>query len=125
MFGKVDSLLLFVSDLKKSQEFYSALNFTISQSDNKSFKAASGDFIFWCFDQNQAVYKKDAKVEPKGVGVFIYLRVNDVDKFHTYLIEKNLTPSGQPTDQPWGNREFAIKDPDGYRIIVYATLKAV
>jgi catechol 2,3-dioxygenase-like lactoylglutathione lyase family enzyme len=122
MFGKVDSLLLFVSDLKKSQKFYSALDFKISQSDNKSFKAVVGDFIFWCFDQNQATYKKDAGIEPKGAGVFIYLRVKNVDKYYAYLIGKNLTPSSQPKDQPWGNREFAIKDPDGYKIVVYAPL---
>lgn len=120
MFGKVDSILLFVSDLAKSREFYTNLNFQIEDYSSKSFTAKTGDFSLQCFDKTQVIYAQDTSKEPKGAGVFIYFRVENVDSFYEYLLTKHLTPSDSPKYQPWGNREFVIKDPDGYKIVVYA-----
>jgi catechol 2,3-dioxygenase-like lactoylglutathione lyase family enzyme len=106
MFGKINSLLLYVSDLTKSREFYTALKFKITDSDTTSFKAACDNFTLWCFDQNQVKYPQDSQVMPKGAGVFIYYRVPDVDAFYAYLLSQKLNPSHPPQNQSWGNREF-------------------
>ena len=51
----------------------------------------------------------------------LQLRVEDIDKFYQHCIDQGalLSVSDEPTDQAWGWREFAIKDPDGYVWSVY------
>jgi len=61
---------------------------------------------------------QDARV---GVGMHLQLRVDDVDAFYNHCMEEGalLSVSGEPSDQSWGWREFALKDPDGYIWSVY------
>ena len=56
-----------------------------------------------------------------GVGIHLQLRVDDVDAFYHHCLEEGamLSVSGEPTDQSWGWREFALKDPDGYVWSIY------
>ncbi|MDD5145234.1 MAG: VOC family protein [Candidatus Pacebacteria bacterium] len=77
-----------------------------------------GDFELHCYDQSKVFFKQDVD-RTKGAGVFIYISVEDVDEKYSELMSKGLQPSGEPKDFDWGNREFAIKDPDGYKIIFY------
>jgi uncharacterized glyoxalase superfamily protein PhnB len=44
------------------------------------------------------------------------MRVEDVDALHRELIAKGVRVELEPTDQPWGNREMYVKDPDGNSI---------
>ncbi|HUG33149.1 MAG TPA: VOC family protein [Anaerolineales bacterium] len=32
---------------------------------------------------------------------------------------KGLKPAAKPQDQPWGNREFLLRDPDGFTLIIF------
>ena len=56
-----------------------------------------------------------------GVGIHLQLQVPDVDAFYNQCLEAGamLSVSGEPTDQDWGWREFALRDPDGYVWSVY------
>jgi uncharacterized glyoxalase superfamily protein PhnB len=49
-------------------------------------------------------------------GGVVYMRVEDVDALHRELIAKGVRVELEPTDQPWGNREMYVKDPDGNSI---------
>ena len=53
-----------------------------------------------------------------GVGIHLQLQVPDVDAFYDHCIDAGalLSVSGEPTDQNWGWREFALRDPDGYLV---------
>jgi uncharacterized glyoxalase superfamily protein PhnB len=55
----------------------------------------------------------------KGAGVFLYIKVDDVDEFHTAALSKGLKPDGEPESQPSGNREFVLRDPDGYNLVFF------
>ena len=50
-----------------------------------------------------------------------FWQADDVDAFHQHCLEEGamLAVSGEPVDQAWGWREFALKDPDGYVWSVY------
>ena len=53
-------------------------------------------------------------------GIVCY--VKDIEKtadFYKGLIAKGLKPSSKPRDWPWGNREFVIRDPDGYKLVIF------
>jgi catechol 2,3-dioxygenase-like lactoylglutathione lyase family enzyme len=49
----------------------------------------------------------------------VYLRVENVDEFHTDLRAQGLKPPTEPRDWPSGNHEFAIRDPDGYDPVIF------
>jgi len=115
---KFDYVLLYVSDLNKTADFYQKLGFEIVKSTDNKIIAKLGDFELHCYDQSKVFFKQDVD-RFKGAGVFFYVYVDDVDAKYAELKNKGLQPSGEPKDFEWGNREFAIKDPDGYKIIFY------
>ena len=115
---KFDYVLLYVSDLEKTADFYKKLGFEIINKTDSSVFVKFADFELHCYDQTKVFFKQDVD-RFKGAGVFIYFSVDDVDAKYSELINKGLQPSGEPKDFDWGNREFAIKDPDGYKIVFY------
>ena len=58
-------------------------------------------------------------MDNKGAGLYLYISVDNVDKFYKKLLSKKLNPSSAPRDWPWGNREFVIRDPDGYKLVFF------
>jgi len=48
----------------------------------------------------------------------------DVDRLHSIAVEKGLTVTYPPTDEPWGVREFHLRHPDGHMFRVGAGLGA-
>jgi uncharacterized glyoxalase superfamily protein PhnB len=69
----------------------------------------------------QAPHAADFADTRVGVGIHLQLKVDDVDAFFTHCMDEGaiLSVSGEPTDQSWGWREFALKDPDGYVWSIY------
>jgi catechol 2,3-dioxygenase-like lactoylglutathione lyase family enzyme len=118
----VSGFTCYVKDIKKTAGFYKALGFKLEkQEDNYllvrlnwfsiDFRAAASE--------NKAEFQKEADAEPKGSGIFINISVGDVDKFHKGVLAKGLKPSSEPRDWPWGTREFVIRDPDGYKLVIF------
>ena len=53
----------------------------------------------------------------KGEGIRIYGRtVQDIDRLAALIKTKGGVLSHEPQTQPWGERDFGIVDPDGFRI---------
>ncbi|MHB1865000.1 MAG: VOC family protein [Candidatus Saccharimonadales bacterium] len=69
--------------------------------------------------EDKPEFQKEAHLDNKGAGLFIYISVDNVDEFYNGLIDKGLKPSSEPRDWPWGNREFVIRDPDGYKLVFF------
>jgi len=45
-----------------------------------------------------------------------YLIVEGLDGLHQELSTRGAQVTSEPTDKPWGLREFGIRTPDGHRI---------
>lgn len=45
-----------------------------------------------------------------------YLYVPDVDAWQADLLARGVLADAPPRDQPWGNRELHLTDPDGNRL---------
>lgn len=118
---KLDYILLYVSDLDKTASFYGKLGFEIAKRTENKVVVKLGDFELHCYDQSKVFFKQDVD-RFKGAGVFIYISADDVDGKYSELMSKGLQPSGKPKDFEWENKEFAIKDPDDYKIIFYKNL---
>jgi PhnB protein len=52
--------------------------------------------------------------EAAVVGTALYTYVEDVDAVYARAVAAGATPVRPPTDQPYGHRDAALLDPDGY-----------
>lgn len=53
-------------------------------------------------------------LEPKENYGQVYIRTNDIESFYQSMLDKNNTihPAGHLQTKPWGQKEFAMLDPD-------------
>lgn len=51
-----------------------------------------------------------------GQGMYLTIEVEDVDKMYSELKQKNVGIEIEIRNEPWGDRHFAIKDPNGIGI---------
>lgn len=123
MLKRLDSLSLYIKNVGETAKFYGLLGFEVVKQTDTICIAKLGDFELHCHDQNTVEFKEESKIEPKGAGVFIYTAVERIDEYYRNLLEKGLKPSSEPRDWPWGNREFVIRDPDGYKIVFYEQVR--
>ena len=58
--------------------------------------------------------------QPKfdGKGVYFTIEVENVDEIYTKLKSKNVQIEIELRDEPWGDRHFAIQDPNGVGIYI-------
>ncbi len=55
----------------------------------------------------------------KGAGLrFFYTTAQDVDQLAAAIKERGGKLAHEPTDQPWGTRDFGVVDPDGFNISI-------
>ncbi|MCF0062230.1 VOC family protein [Dyadobacter chenwenxiniae] len=61
----------------------------------------------------------------KGQGMFLTIEVEDVDKLYKDLKKKGTSIEIELRDEPWGDRHFAIVDPNGIGIdlVTYAPVE--
>lgn len=104
-----------VKNIKKTIAFYETLGFECRKQDAAHATVYSNWFWIDCL-----VIGKDARAKAeKADGLQVYLSVDDVDAFHEYLLAQKIKPASKPQDQPWGNREFLVRDPDGYNLVIF------
>ncbi|MFC7522375.1 VOC family protein [Parapedobacter sp. GCM10030251] len=51
-----------------------------------------------------------------GQGMYLTIEVDDVDQLYNELKEQGVTIKIDIRDEPWGDRHFAIEDPNGIGI---------
>ncbi len=127
MEGRVTSVFLYVKDVQRSMEFYNeVVGAEIVQlhaeKEGAPYSLAIlriGHFTMMLHPQEQHADEfADTRL---GVGIHLQLQVADVDAFFQHCVDQGayLALSGEPTDQSWGWREFALRDPDGFVWSVY------
>jgi uncharacterized glyoxalase superfamily protein PhnB len=125
--AQVTSVFMYVDNIVKSMEFYNEIvGAEIAQIHAEQPGAPISLAIlkignFSLMLHPQAPHAADFAEGRVGVGIHLQLRVDDIDAFHQHCIDEGalLAVSGEPTDQSWGWREFALKDPDGYVWSIY------
>jgi len=122
MIKKFHSTLFYVNDLNRTFDFYKQLGFSASLSEG-TLRVELGDFKLAFIDENTTIIKNESGAKPKGLGVFTYVEVDNVDEYFKSLKEKGINITNEPRDWPWGKREFAVKDPDGYKLVFFTNRK--
>ncbi|MEK7461280.1 MAG: VOC family protein [Patescibacteria group bacterium] len=119
----LNGLMLYVTDVANSLAHYEQLGFKIIQNQAPSFGSVMlNGFLIQFQDKrnpDDPDFVKEAMAEPKGGGLFVYLQVEDVDSYFDIVSKRGIVPTTQPRDWPTGNREFVIRDPDGYKFVFY------
>ncbi len=127
MLESVAGAVCYVRDTSKTVKFYRQLGFTIDKDEPDHISVSLGGFWMDFHPQDKEDkpdFQQEAVLEPKGAGLFLYVRVRDVDAYYQSLVAQNLQPSSEPRNWPWGNREFVVRDPDGYKLVFYGPLVA-
>src|SRR5689334_13444792 len=109
------------SDLQASVAWYrDVLGFMVAeeyQRDGKvmgvRLRAGSVDFLL---GQDDFAKGRDRQ---KGQALRLFcVTAQDVDQLAAAIQERGGQLSQEPTDQPWGTRDFAVVDPDGFNISI-------
>jgi len=112
----------YVSDIDKTAEFYEKLGLQIREKTADRIVIYLNWYRIDLVKPTETDYKEfhdEAASKDKGAGVFLYFSVDDVDATYQEMLDLGLEPTTKPQDQPWGNREFVLQDPDGYKLVIF------
>jgi catechol 2,3-dioxygenase-like lactoylglutathione lyase family enzyme len=120
--NSISGLTCYVKDLARTAEFYETIGFRRG----KEEPGRATFYVNWFFvtfiaqDQEDApALRKEAKLPKKGSGLFLYIKVDDVEDFYGEVVAADMKPEGEPEVQASGNREFVLRDPDGYKLAFF------
>jgi uncharacterized glyoxalase superfamily protein PhnB len=114
-----------VDDIHRSLAFYrDVLGFTVKDRWEEDgalhgVELVAGSVTFWL---GQDDWKK-GRDRVKGQGFRMYCgTAQDVDTLARQIEARGGTLAEKPTDRPWGGRDFAVVDPDDFRITISSGL---
>lgn len=114
---RITNILLWVQENKLAEKFYKKLGFEVVATDDEHSRVRLGDFeIVLVAMRDDSEFAADSMASNRGKGVYVYIKVDDVDGTYTELIDRGFEPATEPRDWHWGNREFILKDIDGYKL---------
>jgi uncharacterized glyoxalase superfamily protein PhnB len=122
---KVTNALYWVNNLNKSIDFYRNVGLVIKRNTSHYAELELNGFGITLVPIADAEpeFRPDAQASEKGKGMYLYVEVMDVDAKHVELKKTGITTATEPRDWEWGNREFIVKDPDGYKLCFWQKLK--
>ncbi|HVR87854.1 MAG TPA: VOC family protein [Planctomycetota bacterium] len=118
MVSKLESITLWVSNMKRSLEFYRKMGILP--------RFISPDQEFASLQTKGAALQLHAggKPHPRLLeAMHIDFAVDDVDKAYVRLRARGLKFKGVPEDRPWGERSAYLTDPDGFVLEISGPLK--
>lgn len=73
-----------------------------------------GDYLMLRKDNIEIHFFLFQKLDPKENYGMVYIRTDDIDTFYSALLTKKVAihPNGALVTKSWGQREFALLDPD-------------
>ena len=72
------------------------------------------DYLMVCKDHIQLHFFIFKELDPTENYGQVYIRTTGIDQWYKWLVKNKVAihPNGHLTDKPWGQREFALLDPD-------------
>jgi catechol 2,3-dioxygenase-like lactoylglutathione lyase family enzyme len=111
----VDSrCVLAVRDLRASTSYYvEVLGFSKDPIDAEGWSFLTRDkfrvMLGECKDEKPAS-------ELENHSWFAYWNIEGIDEFYREIATRGALVTSQPSNKPWGLREFTLRTPDGHRI---------
>lgn len=119
-------MLLNVADLERSRRFYGELLgpplLAEPEDDHVLVFGAGATGIVVHAHGEHAEGRAPGQEDPGAV--LLFLQVDDVDAGLEELRAAGVPITQEPADQPWGERNAGVLDPDGYSILLARPLGA-
>ena len=118
----ISGFTCYVKDVTRTATFYEALGFRMGAQNDRQLTVYVNWFSITFLAQgaeDKSEFQKEANAREKGAGLYINIKVDNADVAHAGAVANGLAPSTEPRDWPWGNREFVIRDPDGYKLVFF------
>ena len=114
-------LELFVDDLDTSIGFYAGLGFAVERREHDYASLRWGNVVLGLGPISKLLpsgpgpgFTQERLAAGRGAGVEIVLEVEDLDVALAAVRAAGRPLADEPSDQPWGQRDFRLTDPDGY-----------
>jgi len=120
--NSISGLTCYVKDLARTADFYETIGFRRGkeETDRATFYVNWFFVTFVAQDQEADEHlRKEAEASTKGAGMSVYIKVDDIADYHEAVVAQGMEPEGAPEIRPSGNREFALRDPDGYNLVFF------
>ncbi len=111
--------LLYVSDLQRAMDFYGTLlglEKVYEYHGHAAYAIGSTRIMLSPRHPGHGEFADLPSGHQIGWGVAIYLGVEDVDAAIEFLRQNGVRVVEEPLDEPWGERDACVLDPDGYHI---------
>lgn len=95
MIKRIHSTLFLCRDIQKTVQLYEKLGFNIELSGDTA-RILFGDYRLAFMEEGKATIKDDP-IAKKGVGMYLYFEVENVDTFFQEVKEKGIITSSEPT----------------------------
>jgi catechol 2,3-dioxygenase-like lactoylglutathione lyase family enzyme len=123
MFEALSTVFLIGRDLAASRRFYTEilrLEEASVQRDHVRYRIGEMSLVVHAPipEEEMLAWNLEPLREPRGSGVVLTLRAQDVDAVYQELKERDADILFPPRDAPWGVRMFMVRDPDGFLIEV-------
>ncbi|MEK7152765.1 MAG: VOC family protein [Patescibacteria group bacterium] len=119
--NSISGVTCYVKDVKKTADFYETLGFRIGKQGPDHVTCYVNWFWVDCIaiDAADGERKQEAQAPNKGSGVYLYIKVDNIDEFYEDVVTHAMKPLSEPEKRPSGNREFVLRDPDGYKLVFF------
>ena len=109
MATEINAITFVVTDMARSVGFYTDLGFEIV------YGGADEPFTSLSVGSNFVNLQHTGGTPGTGWGRVIF-HVDSPDEIHDTAIAAGHTPEFAPSDAPWGERYFHLRDPDGHEL---------
>jgi catechol 2,3-dioxygenase-like lactoylglutathione lyase family enzyme len=108
---RLSAITLVVVDMARSVAFYDALGLRLL------YGGADAAFTSYAVGDGYLNLQLDAAApRPAPLWGRAILYVDDVDAVHARVRAAGYEPEMAPSDAPWGERYFHVRDPDGHEL---------
>jgi catechol 2,3-dioxygenase-like lactoylglutathione lyase family enzyme len=112
----ISAVTLLTADMAASVAFYGALGFHVvvggTDAEFTTFRSGGSAAV-----PNFLNVQRDSAHDPTGrIWGRVIFWVDDVDALHARVVAAGYAPEMVPSDAPWGERYFHLRDPDGHEL---------
>lgn len=108
--ASISGVVYQVEDIARTAKFYEALGFRMGAQTEESLTV----YINWFWLTFRLSKEKIATSSQT-----VCMKVANAQEYYEAVVERGLRPDSKPQLKPWGNKEFTIKDPDGYTLTFF------
>jgi len=124
VFKEVDYVILYVSDLKRSIQFYcDKWNIPLKLRAQNYAEFRTRGTRLALFDAKEVPGLLGVKGRKKKYTFEVAFKVTDCDRTFAALKAASVKPIVPPTDRAWGQRTAYFEDPDGHLLEIAQDLK--